>query len=78
MLRVIEIENVKGISQQRFSLNILPNKPSLLVAPNGFGKSSIAAAFNSMNNRRIDLQEDDYHQENENLQPRVYIEYDPL
>jgi len=76
MLRVIEIENVKGISQQRFSLNILPNKPSLLVAPNGFGKSSIAAAFNSMNNRRIDLQEDDYHQENENLQPRVYIEYE--
>lgn len=76
MLRVIEIENIKGISQQRFALNILPNKPSLLVAPNGFGKSSIATAFNSMNSRRIDLKEDDFHLEDENLHPRIFIEYE--
>jgi len=44
MLKVIEIENIKGISHKRFQLDILPNKPSLLVAPNGFGKSSIAVA----------------------------------
>lgn len=76
MLRVIEIENIKGIGQNQFNLNIWPNKPSLLVAPNGFGKSSFAAAFNSMNSRRIDLKEDDYHQENENLLPRISIEYE--
>lgn len=75
MLRTIEIENIKGIGHQRFALNILPNKPSLLVAPNGFGKSSFATAFNSMNSRRIDLKEDDYHQENDQLQPRIQIEY---
>jgi hypothetical protein len=57
-------------------LDILPNKPSLLVAPNGFGKSSIAAAFNEMNNRRINLSEDNWHLENEALQPRIYIEYE--
>src|SRR5690606_27092735 len=53
-----------------------PNKPSLLVAPNGFGKSSFAAAFNSMNNRRINLSEDDFHAEDETLAPRIYIEYE--
>jgi ABC-type cobalamin/Fe3+-siderophores transport system ATPase subunit len=61
MLKVIEIENIKGISHKRFELDILPNKPSLLVAPNGFGKSSFAVAFNEMNNRRINLTEDNYH-----------------
>lgn len=35
----IEIENVKGIKKRKFDLNIIPNKPSLLVAPNGFGKT---------------------------------------
>jgi hypothetical protein len=47
-----------------------------LVAPNGFGKSSLATAFNAMNNRRIDLHEDDFHEEDDTKQPRVYIEYE--
>jgi len=76
MIRVIEIENIKGISHKRFELDILPNKPSLLVAPNGFGKSSFAVAFNEMNNRRINLTEDNYHLENDALPPRIYIEYE--
>jgi ABC-type cobalamin/Fe3+-siderophores transport system ATPase subunit len=76
MLKVIEIENIKGIAHKRFDLDILPNKPSLLVAPNGFGKSSLATAFNAMNNRRIDLHEDDFHEEDDTKQPRVYIEYE--
>lgn len=78
MLRIIEIEHVKGIQLKRFELDILPNKPSLLVAPNGFGKSSLATAFNSMNNRRIALDEEDYHAENAANAPRVYIEYTRL
>lgn len=76
MLKVIEIENIKGISHKRFELDILPNKPSLLVAPNGFGKSSFAEAFNEMNNRRINLTEDNYHLEDDTLPPRIYIEYE--
>ena len=32
----IEIEHIKGIQHKRFVLDISPNKPSLLVAPNGF------------------------------------------
>ncbi|CAD5937167.1 hypothetical protein [Planktothrix agardhii] len=75
MLEVIEIENIKGISHQRFELDILPNKPSLLVAPNGFGKSSFATAFNSMNNTRISLNKDDLYSENPANLPRIYIKY---
>jgi ABC-type cobalamin/Fe3+-siderophores transport system ATPase subunit len=75
MINVIEIEHVKGIQLRRFELDIQPNKPSLLVAPNGFGKSSFAAAFNSMNNRRIVLDEENYHEENGALAPRIRIEY---
>ncbi len=76
MIRVIEIENIKGIQHKRFELNIYPNKPSLLVAPNGFGKSSIATAFNSMNSRRINLEDDDYYQENSINLPKIIIEYE--
>ncbi len=75
MIKVIEIENIKGIKSKRFELNILPNKPSLLVAPNGFGKSSIATAFNSMKSRRINLAEDDLHREDNANLPRISIEY---
>ncbi len=74
MIEILEIENIKGISRHRFSLNILPNKPSLLVAPNGFGKSSIATAFKSLNSRRINLNDDDRHQEDDQLEPRIYIQ----
>jgi hypothetical protein len=75
MLKVIEIENIKGISNKRFVLDILANKPSLLVAPNGFGKSSFATAFNSMNNNRISLDDDNLHSENPQNLPRISIEY---
>jgi len=76
MLKVIEIENIKGIDNRKFSLNILPNRPSLLVAPNGFGKSSFAVAFKEMNTRRINLTEENFHKTNPALQPRIYIEYE--
>lgn len=75
MINVIEIEHIKGIQLKRFELDIQPNKPSLLVAPNGFGKSSFATAFNSMNSRRIVLAEENYHKENGALAPRISIEY---
>ena len=76
MLKVIENENIKGIGQRKFELNIIPNKPSLLVAPNGFGKSSFATAFNSMNNSRIKLHDDDLHSEIATNLPKIAIEYE--
>lgn len=75
MIKIIEIENIKGIDKKTFDLGIHPNKPSLLVAPNGFGKSSLATAFNSMNSRKISLAEDDIHLEDIANLPRIAIEY---
>lgn len=47
-LKEIEIENIRGIEKYSFKLDILPNRPSILVAPNGFGKTSFATAFSSL------------------------------
>lgn len=58
MLNSISIHAIKGIQNKTFNLDLYPNKPSILVAPNGFGKSSFAIAFNSFNNNRIDLHDD--------------------
>lgn len=58
MLEYIRVKAVKGIDDKKFDLKIYPNKPSILVAPNGFGKSSLATAFNSFNSSRITLDDD--------------------
>ena len=48
VINSITIENVKGIERLEIKQAIQPNRPNILVAPNGFGKSSIAIAFNSL------------------------------
>lgn len=69
----IEITNIKGIEHKKFQLHLLPNKPNLLVATNGFGKSSIATAFASMNTQRLTLEEKDCYKEDTTLQPKLSI-----
>lgn len=71
----ITVENVKGIVNKTFDLNIIPNKPSLLVAPNGFGKSSLAVAFSSLQRHKINLQEDHFCQGDADKIPRLLIDY---
>jgi len=75
-IKSIEIKNIKGIDNKQFKLQLLPMKPNLLVAPNGFGKSSIATAFASMNSRRMDLADKDCHKEDTSLNPELTIEFD--
>ncbi|HNO74381.1 MAG TPA: hypothetical protein PKG49_01950 [Nitrosomonas mobilis] len=70
-LKTITIENVKGIAHQRFDLDIIPNKPSLLVAPNGFGKSSFAIAFASLNAARLKLPAESCHRGDEGNKPKL-------
>ena len=69
----IEIHNVKGIKQKRFELNLIPNKPSLLVAPNGFGKTSIAIAFHLLTAGGIRLDKDYCYFNNEGNEPRLIV-----
>lgn len=69
----IEIRNIKGIDHKLLEVTISPNKPNLLVAPNGFGKSSIATAFACMNSRRLVLAKADHYRENDNHAPSLEI-----
>lgn len=72
-ITTIEIRNVKGIDSHKYDLRLMPNKPNLLVAPNGFGKSSFATAFASMNSKRMDLSKNDCYQCNDANLPKLLL-----
>ena len=72
----ITIKFVKGIRRRSFPLNLEPNKIHLLVAPNGFGKSSFATAFAKMNRNCLKLDKKDCYEENESYIPEVSITFD--
>lgn len=74
MIKNIQIKEIRGIKFKDFKFNIIPNKPNLFVAPNGFGKSSFATAFNSMKRTGIDLNDIDVYQNDANSQPEITIE----
>lgn len=74
-IKKIKIENIKGISSKEFHLDILPNRPSLLVAPNGFGKSSFATAFQSLQTNKVSVHEDNHHRNNSELSSKLIIDY---
>jgi len=57
----VEITNVKGIGNHIFNLDLVPNKPNILVAPNGFGKSSFGIGFDSLRRTKIELDSRYYH-----------------
>jgi hypothetical protein len=68
-IKTIEIQNLKGIGNKSFILDLLPNKPNLLVASNGFGKSSISIGFDSLKRNKIELDDKHYHQDNSSNRP---------
>lgn len=70
----IKVENVKGAKCHDIVANIIPNKPSLLVAPNGFGKSSITSAFNSLIPSKLKLNNDHLHGGSAQNRPKLTIE----
>ncbi len=72
----LSIENIKGIGKNLFDLDLYPNKPVIFVAPNGFGKSSIACAFKSLNKNRINLDEDNCYEKNKSNQPKIELIYE--
>jgi len=70
-IKTIEITNIKGIGNKAFLLDLLPNKPNLLVAPNGFGKSSFSIGFDSLKRTKIELDTKHYHQDNDANRPTL-------
>lgn len=75
-IKSIQIKNVRGIQDKTIQLDMIPNKPSILVAPNGSGKSSFAFAFQWLNRLRLKLDEDDAYDNNVNNKPELIITTD--
>lgn len=73
-IKSIHIKNVRGLGDRMIELNMIPNKPSVLVAPNGSGKSSFAFAFQWLNRQRMKLNEDDAYMGDINNKPSMQIE----
>lgn len=55
IIRKIKIENIRGIESREISVDVHPNTPTFFVAPNGFGKTSIATAFKSIKQSNLDI-----------------------
>lgn len=75
-IKSIHIENVRGISNKYFNLNVIPNKPSFVVAPNGTGKSSITIAFKSLSASKLKLDDNECYNDNKNLLPVLEISFE--
>lgn len=78
MITNITIENIKGFSTINNSIEVelKPNKVNVLVAPNGFGKSSITTAFTSLKTNRLEVGIDDLHQNDQSLIPKLSLTID--
>lgn len=72
-IKKIEIQNVKGIDDLVISQPIFANRPNILVAPNGFGKSSIATAFSSLNTHGIEIKDDEVRNGDKALLPKLIV-----
>ncbi|TIL35957.1 hypothetical protein [Mesorhizobium sp.] len=72
-IEAISLSHIKGIAQTTFELNALPNKPTLLVAPNGFGKSSFAMGFGSLTPNKLVMPKDHYHGGDPNKKSKLIL-----
>jgi len=73
-IAAVQIENIKGIKNATFDFrDFYPNMPVLGVAANGFGKSSFAVAFSSLNTKRLELEKSHYHKGDASLPPSLRV-----
>lgn len=63
MITQIIVQNVKryGIPGKTIDVELFPNKINLCIAPNGFGKTSLATAFNSLAPKHLKVEQNDKH-----------------
>ncbi len=57
MIEQISIQNIKGFGEPPITIpcTIYPNKINLLVAPNGWGKSSLTTAIDCIKRNKLDV-----------------------
>ena len=75
MISEIRVKNIKGFgnSSQSIKVSILSNKVNLLVAPNGWGKSSLTAAFESLHSNKINVEKENKYKQDETLDSELKI-----
>ena len=72
----ITIHNIKGKSNWSHNFNdLIPNKVNVFVAPNGYGKSTITAAFKAAAHGVMKLQKDEYFDNDTANAPSLELEY---
>lgn len=75
LIRRIKAENIKGkqVLEITFS-NLVTNQPNIVVAPNGFGKSTIAAAFKYAESGKMKVNSKDLFNQDVNNHPKLEVE----
>lgn len=80
MITNITITNIKGFgtTSNSLDLELNPNRINIVVAPNGFGKTSMATAIKSISNntRRLEVNPADKYQKDESLNSSITITID--
>ena len=74
----ISIENVKGYGSPAVTLplELKTNRINLIFAPNGTGKSSMAAAFRSLEGRTLKVEKENKYHKDEALQSSLSLQMD--
>lgn len=75
LLRRIKIENIKGknVFEVTF-VDLIANQPNIVVAPNGYGKSTIATAFEAAANGKMKINDKDLYQRSADNHPKLEVE----
>lgn len=80
MITKIKTTNIKGFGthNNEIEVNISDSKINILVAPNGYGKTSITTAFKCVtnNSRRLEVSKELLYMKNETLNPIFRVEED--
>lgn len=75
IIKKIRIENIKGKREFEVSFtDLTANQPNIIVAPNGYGKSTIAAAFKAIQHGKLKIDSRDLYQQNTDNHPKLEIE----
>ena len=75
IIKRIRIENIKGKDLLEISFNdLVANQPNIIVAPNGYGKSTITKAFELSKSGKINIDINDMYCKNKNNHPKLEVE----
>ena len=75
LIKRIKVDNIKGKSSFEIPfVDLTANQPNIIVAPNGYGKSTITTAFKSAMHGKMKLDIRDIYQQNADNHPCLEIE----